>query len=89
MTRKEKIFKALSKKHTIDILAHIYKEYPLTFSQLCKDFPELSEHTVRKATNSLSSTGLIESVYLINSEDRRRKGYVIKDVNTVSSLLDI
>lgn len=89
MTRKEKVFKILSIKHCLDVLAYIYQNSETSFADICKNFPNDSAHTIRKLTNKLSSVNLINSVYLKNSEDKRKKGYVISDENTVITLLEL
>lgn len=89
MTRKEKVFKILSLKHCLDVLAHIYQNSKISFAYICKDFPNESEHTIRKLTNKLSSVGLIKSVYIKDSKDKRKKGYIICDENAVITLLEL
>lgn len=89
MTKKEKIFKVLSLKHCLDVLAHIYQNNEISFADICKDFPNESKHTIRKLTNKLSSVGLIKSIYIKGSQDKRKKGYIICDENTVITILEL
>ena len=89
MTRKEKIFKVLSLKHCLDVLAHIYQNSEISFADICKGFPNESVHTIRKLTNKLSSVGLIKSIYVKDSQDKRKKGYIICDENAVITFLEL
>ena len=73
------VYRALSMKNSINILMDVYEgcktEDYKTFAELKKPY-KMSEFTLRRITNRLSSCGLIKSVKGKN-EDGRTRVYVV------------
>ncbi len=80
MTRRQKLFLALSYKHAEDILEFIYKNEQVSFKEIVERF-KLSESSVRKITNALSRVGMIKNVRNKASQDRRARGYIINNLD--------
>lgn len=88
MTRKEKVFKVLSRKHAEKILGLIYMEEEISYKDICSNF-KLSKSTIRQILNSLVSAKLIKSKQNKYSQDKRAKVYYVSDVSTVIYLLEL
>lgn len=88
MTRKEKVFKVLSRKHAEKVLGLIYMEEEISFKDVCASF-NVSKSTIRQIINSLVATKLIKSKKNAYSQDRRAKVYYVSDVSTVICLLEL
>lgn len=77
-----KVFKAISMKHSIDVLAEIDYlsercDYP-TFKELVIN-TKLNKNTLRRITNRLSNVGLIKSTKCEDCTDKRERVFVVCD----------
>ena len=82
------VYRALSMKNSINILMDVYEgckteEYK-TFADLKKPY-KMSEFTLRRITNRLSSCGLIKSIKA-NREDGRARVYVVENADLCESI---
>lgn len=82
------VYRALSMKNGVNVLMDIYagckiEEYR-TFSDLKKTY-KMSEFSLRRITNRLSSCGLIKSVKGKN-EDGRTRVYVVVNAGVCESI---
>lgn len=85
------VYRALSMKNSINILMDVYEgcktEDYKTFADLKKPY-KMSEFTLRRITNRLSSCGLIKSVKGKN-EDGRTRVYVVVNADLCESINSI
>lgn len=82
------VYRALSMKNGVNVLMDIYagckiEEYK-TFSDLKKTY-KISEFSLRRITNRLSSCGLIKSIKA-NREDGRARVYVVENADLCESI---
>lgn len=78
----KKVFGALSSKGVIDVFMQIYlgcktEEYK-SFQEI-KDSLKINKNTLRRITNRLSRCGLISSAQPTESEDKRKRVYIVED----------
>lgn len=89
MTKKERVFKALWKKGSEEVLAYIYQYYPVNFEEICAKFDTLSPSSIRKITNRLVRAHLIKNKKDKRFDDKRARAFVIDDENAVIAILEL
>ena len=80
MKNYKKVFSALASKGVIDVYMQIYygcktEEYQ-SFENIRKEL-RMSKDTLRKLTNRLSRCGLISSAQPYETDDKRKRVYVV------------
>lgn len=89
MTKKERIFKALWHVNAEVVLDCIYRKKRISFKELSAEFPRICRSSLRLITNRLVRAKLIRSVKNVQSCDKRKRVYVIKDLASVETILNL
>lgn len=86
------VYRVLSIKNAINVLFEIQEgckvEEYREFDYLCKFF-NLDKFTMRRITNNLSSCGLIESRKNPNITDKRKRCYVVTDMELCDKIKEL
>lgn len=84
------VYRIMSVKNAHEVLIEIYKG---NLSKNYRSFNDIQEtlkmnkSSLRRITNRLSSCGLIKSVKNIQTEDKRKRVYILSDISIVEEIL--